>query len=44
MLEESTVNDLIKRFRECKTAAEERKFINKERGEIRLHMKEWGLE
>lgn len=44
MLEENSLNDLIRRFRECKTAAEERKFINKERGEIRLYMKDWGLE
>ena len=33
---------LIEKFRECKTAAEEREFINKERSIIRNNIKNWG--
>ena len=37
-----TINDLIEKFRECKTAAEEREYINKERSIIRNNVKNWG--
>lgn len=38
------MEQLIKEFRECKTGAEEREFINKVRGEIRVNMKDWNFE
>lgn len=40
--ESMTIVDLIEKFRECKTAAEEREFINKERSIIRNNIRNWG--
>lgn len=44
MDEEETLSKLIKDFRECKTAAEEREFINNVRGDIRVNIQKWNFE
>ncbi len=42
-MEEDSLKEMIKGFRECKTAAEERKFVKREKGNIRNNIKDWGL-
>lgn len=42
-MENKTIAKLIERFRECRTAAEERELINRERALIRNNMKEWSI-
>lgn len=44
MKDDETLSNLIKEYRECKTAAEEREFINNVRGDIRVNIKNWNFE